>query len=230
MLANIGLEPTAKCAPRLNPHRSADVRVMSKHTHLLGRIVRGLTVGLVLALIAACTTHVSLTQAGHAVVQDEPTQGAVHPYPHVTPVKEQGPFLMVFLATDADLASLAEEHTDHLYYDLLPCSQKSRGFHLTSGTVFSATDNERHRVLDSLGTRRHNLYKVYIPLDLQRIVRQASVQGALDVPNYLKIAEHDGLCMRLGGAHMLGTSLTSNLVVAPVIILNNALVVKGPPS
>jgi hypothetical protein len=123
-----------------------------------------------------------------------------------------------------DLEPLAEKRTHHLYFELLPCSQRGHGFTLITGTVFVATEDERKTILGRSESEEH-LYKVHIPLDLRRIIEVASSQGALDLPGYLRQAETDGLCVRVGGAQMVGLALFSNMVQAPLAIRDNSLVV-----
>lgn len=188
--------------------------------------MRSLVSGLMLVIVAGCTAHVSIVQRGYVLVQSEPTQGAVHPYPGLSIGHSQGvPIVAVFLSTKSDLERLARRRTHHLYFELLPCSQNSHGFDLFSGTVFDANDDERRQMLGPTSPSEVRLYKVHIPFDLQTLVKKASGQGALDVPSYLETAQHDGLCIRVGGAQMWGSALFSNLARAPLEIRDDSLVV-----
>jgi hypothetical protein len=181
-----------------------------------------------LAVIAlfmvGCTTRISINRMGHAVVEHEPTEGAVHPYPGLSPLQNvPGPFVVVFFTAAADLEGIATQHTHHLYFHVVPCSQASLGHYLVAGSVFAATADEQSRVLGSSHASEQSLYKVHIPLDLKTIAERASGQGALDIPRYLQVAKNDGLCIQLGGGQMWGAALVSNLVPAPLVIRDESL-------
>jgi hypothetical protein len=180
-----------------------------------------------LILVAGCTAHFKITRVGHTIVESEPSEGAVHPYPwrHQPQPAQSGPLLAVYLATAADLEVMAKRRTHHLYFRLLPCSQKSHGFDLFSGPVFAATDKERSTMLpDPVSGQK--LYKVHVPLDPQRIFRTVNGYGDLeDVPAYLRTAEKEGLCVRVGGAQMWGLAMFSNLAPAPLALAGETLTV-----
>jgi hypothetical protein len=155
-----------------------------------------------------------------------PTLGAVHPYPGLPARPEAGPLLVVFLSSDEDLDRLSRKWTHHLYFDLVPCSQTAlSGPELFNGPVFMATRDERHKWLASPESTSRNLYKVYIPLDAQRIMAFPTSYGALDVPEFLETSRRDGLCLMLGGGLMSGMRLVSNLVPIPLSLRGTSLVV-----
>lgn len=181
----------------------------------------------VLILVVGCTAHFRITQVGHAIVESEPSEGAVQPYPRrdQPPPSQPGPLLAVYIATAADLEVMAKRRTHHLYFRLLPCSQKSHSFDLFSGPVFAATEKERSTMLPEPASEQ-KLYKVHVPLDPQKIFRTVNGYGGLeDVPAYLRTAEKDGLCVRVGGAQMWGLAMFSNLAPAPLALAGESLTV-----
>jgi hypothetical protein len=151
--------------------------------------------GIALPLTTGCTTHITVTEKGHTLAEHEPSEGMVHPYPGLDPRQSlPGPYVAVLLSTESDLEQLAKNLTHHLYFKILPCSQRSHNFQLVSGTVFMASEVERNRVLGPHS--KQGLYKVHIPLNLQAIVEHAKFQGTLDVPSYVEQARSDGLCIQ----------------------------------
>ena len=130
----------------------------------------------------------------------------------------------MYFATAADLETMAEKRTDHLYFTLQPCSEKSHSFDLASGEVFAATEKERSTMLPDPASDQR-LYKVHVPLDLQTLIRTANGYGALDVPAYLRAARKDGLCVRVGGAKFFGLAMFSNLAPAPLALAEECLTV-----
>jgi hypothetical protein len=180
-----------------------------------------------LILVAGCTAHFKITPLGHTIVESEPSEGAVYPYPwrHQPPPPQSGPLLAVYLATVADLEVMAKKRTHHLYFTLQPCSQKSHRFDLFSGSVFAATEKERSTMLPDPASEQ-KLYKVHVPLDPQRIFRMVNGYGGLeDVRAYLRTAEKDGLCVRVGGGQMWGLAMFSNLASAPLALAGESLTV-----
>ena len=178
-----------------------------------------------LSLIAGCSRSVTVVNRGRSIAQKVPTLGAVHPYPGLPLEHETGPLLVVFLSSSEDIDRLSRKLTHHLYFQLLPCSQTTQGPSLYDGTVFMATEDERHKWLASSELASQNLYKVYIPLDSRRIMEFPVGYGTLDVPSYLEESRRDGLCLKLGGGEEIGTSLFSNLVPASLSLRGNSLVV-----
>ena len=181
---------------------------------------------LTLSLTVGCNRSVTLIEKGHAIAQQVPASGAVHPYPGLPIEHEAGPLLVVFLSSTEDLSLLSQKWTHHLYSDLLPCSQSGHGPALYTGTVFEATQRERQERLVASEQTSQKLYKVYIPLDYKRIAAFTAGYGALDVPSYLETSRKDGLCLRLGGGKDF-VSLFSNLVPAPLALRETSLVVLG---
>jgi hypothetical protein len=187
-------------------------------------MVRLVLVVLVVLLELACTKHITVVAHGHRLVAHVPVSGAVHPYPGLPPLeRDAGTMVAVFFTTTSKLEPIAKTWADHLYYDLLPCSQRSHDFDLFSGTVFVATDEEQREIMGTELESGQGLYKVHVPLDLQLITRMAHVQGALDVPKYLDEARSSGLCIQIGGGQMWGVAVFSNLIPAPVAIRGDKL-------
>jgi hypothetical protein len=133
--------------------------------------------------------------------------------------------LTVYFSTESNLESLAKRRTDHLYVDLLPCSEEPFGDYLYSGTVFIATEEERGNILGQSPSAHTRLYKALISLDYERMLNMKT-NTALDVPHFLSTVKRDGLCMWVGGAQMCCFSLVSNLVDIPLEIREKALVIR----
>lgn len=196
-------------------------------THFLKmRALLVLILVVMLSNIAACTSHVFIVQRGYAIVDNQPSDGAVHPYPKYPSFEPwPGPFMAVYFSTDSNLESLATKRTYHLFADLLPCSEEPFGDYLYSGTVYVATGEERKTMLGEVASERAPLYKALISLDFDRMLKLMNGHGGLDVPKLLDTAKRDGLCMWVGGAQMCCSSLRSNLVNVPLELRDEALVV-----
>jgi len=134
--------------------------------------------------------------------------------------------VVAYFSTIDNLEKRAETWTHHLFFKLIPCSQKAHDYDdLYSGDVFLATGDERSRILGDSAALDQTLYKVHIPVTLETMIRQMNVIGDLDVAKYVKTAENDGVCIKLGGGQMWGAELTSNLIQSPVAIHDNVLTV-----
>jgi hypothetical protein len=176
--------------------------------------------------MSGCTKHLEITPTGHTIVDLEPSQGAIHAYPRLSPTRtEEGPFLAIFFLARLDLEPVALKWTYHLYYELLPCTQNSHGYDLYSGKVYVATKEEIKTQLHGSEKSDLGLYKIHIPLQMDKIKRNAEGFGALNVQTYLDRARKDGLCFRVGGGQMSGISMFSDVVKAPLVMRDNSLIV-----
>lgn len=181
-------------------------------------------------LMSGCTKHLEIIPTGHTIVDIEPSQGAIHAYPGISLTKtEEGPFLAIFFLARRDLEPVAQKWTYHLYYELLPCTQNSHGYDLYSGQVYGATKEEIKTQLHSSEISDLSLYKIHIPLKMDKIKRNAERFGALNVQSYLENARKDGLCFRVGGGQMSGISMFSDVVKAPLVMGDNSLIVLQDP-
>ena len=165
-----------------------------------------------------CTTHVTIELEGYSTASSEPSQGAVHPYlADDERIPEQGPLVQLLFSSETDLERAAKRKAHHLYYDLRACGSNEG---LSDGAVFRATKLSRATEPGS-----SNYYRVFVPLDLDRITQAASGIGGLDLSAELATAREQGLCLRVGGAQMWGVAIFSNFINIPVALVGDTIVI-----
>ncbi|MDO6421548.1 hypothetical protein [Saccharophagus degradans] len=169
-----------------------------------------LLVGITLTI--GCARTIQIEEAGFHFVKTYPSTEQVHPYPDLPDIDPGvGSYLKVIFDTEQDLEALAKKYTHHLYFNLQPCTQIELGYDLWSGGVFKSGRDK---------------YAVYIPLSYEALFKHASGYGALDIDQYIKTAEKDGVCIIIGGGNFGWGSLKSNLIVVPARIKSGTIVVS----
>ena len=100
---------------------------------------RAIVVGVIALLVVGCTKRSSISRMGHAVVEHEPTEGAVHPYPGLSPLQSfPGPFVAVFFTAAPGLGERSTPRTHPFFFHFVPCSQASLWLYLVAGSGFAA--------------------------------------------------------------------------------------------
>lgn len=171
---------------------------------------------------------VHVTQERSEIVDSVP-KGAITYYlgtppETVVPSWKRGPWLVVIMSTNTDLATIPR-HLDagHLYYRVFPCGASVFGaWYYPSGYVVDVPSTERQVLAHAHG---RNLYKVYIPVDL-----------AAEIPEQLSPEERaratqdfrdHGLCLALAAANMAGLGIQSNTMKLEVTLQDDPLRITG---
>jgi hypothetical protein len=179
-------------------------------------VLLAVSLSLAMCCVASCHRSVHVTLVGCARATAEPATGAVHPGPYpLDPVR--GDLAVLFVSTDRPLEALTRFTYAHGFV-LLACSGDDRPRGLWSGQIHAATPAECGAPVGSA-----NLYKVYVPLDRDRLRdRATSWQGSGEA--VLRLAAARGVCVRIGGGQMWWThSLSSNEVPVPIVVADGSV-------
>jgi len=181
------------------------------------RVLHWAAIVIPLMSICGCTSHVTISISGISTASQIAESGQVHKYPNM-PEKDdnRGPYYVLYIESEDDIAKLSSEHTHHLYFSLMPCSQTEHGYELWNGGVFiDSRATSATSAINSTGQKVHR-YMVHIPIRAEQIIRNVHRYGALDAKSYLARADKENLCVRMGGGQMGGGSLFSNSVKTPL--------------
>jgi hypothetical protein len=170
--------------------------------------------------LTGCTKRIVVEVPGASIEERQSAVDRVCQYPGSSRSKEQdGPLIAIHMVSDWDLAALCKHRDVHLlYFVLSACSSDSE---LIVGDVLYPQGMAGAR---NAGRSAHQ-YVAYVPISLERLSARAAVNYGVNVPRELESARHDGLCIAVGGANMLGMGFRSDPVKLPVGITGSSLVV-----
>jgi len=180
-------------------------------------MIRGPATVLLFSFLCGCGSRVAISVTSVATAIRLPESGQVHGYPNMPEEdRQRGPYYVLHLESEDDLAQLAPKYTHHLFFTLMPCSQTERGYQMWEGGVFIDAGPAAASSAAKSSGNRVNRYVVHIPMRAAPILGQVRRFGALDVERYLARAKQEDLCIRMGGGQIWGAFLSSNAAKTPL--------------